>query len=287
MQCPPSFEWAAADSDSEPRETREFVYELKFYVTQEATAALLHWVRTHLAPDPHGAGSHGDAYRVSSIYFDTVSQDVLARRGSFARSKYRVRRYGESEQVFLERKTRGAYRVFKRRSAIPAAALPALLATHPSPGWSGYWFHRRLLARRLAAVSRVDYQRIARIGHGSYGPLRLTLDQDLTAWPARELAFRAAGGGVGLSHARPILELKFGHAMPAVFKSLIREFAPRLTGISKYRLASQALGLAPNRTAALADDVPGSEAADAAAAAAEAASREPPAPLAALVPAAY
>ena len=32
--------------------------------------------------------------------------------------------------------------------------------------------------------------------------------------------------------------------MPAVFKQLIREFAPQLSGISKYRLAAQALNLA-------------------------------------------
>ncbi|HTT05886.1 MAG TPA: polyphosphate polymerase domain-containing protein [Steroidobacteraceae bacterium] len=248
MQCPPSFELPVAAS--EPRETREFVYELKFYVSEQSAAALLHWVRSRLAPDPHGTGAHGDSYRVSSIYFDTPSHDVLGRHGSFARSKYRVRRYGDGSEVYLERKTRGAYRVFKRRSAIPAAALPALLAAEPMRGWSGYWFHRRLLARRLAAVTRVDYQRIARIGQSSYGPLRLTLDEALSAAPARELAFGAGSGAVALSHPGLILELKFGHAMPAVFKSLIREFAPRLAGISKYRLAAQALGLAPGLLAA-------------------------------------
>jgi len=259
MQCPPPFEWpadvCAPRAMRDPcdlrttRETREFIYELKFYVAGDDAEALMHWARSHLSADPHGAGPHGDSYRVSSIYFDTASHDVLARQGSFARCKYRVRRYGDSELVYLERKTRGACRVFKRRSALAVAALPALLATQPARGWSGYWFHRRLLARRLAAVNRVEYQRIARIGQSSHGPLRLTLDQDLTAWPARELAFarelaaEGPAGGVRLSGERLILELKFGQAMPAVFKRLIREFAPRLSGISKYRLAAQALGL--------------------------------------------
>ena len=277
MQCPPLFEAPGADEAARatPRETREFVYELKFFVEHQGASALLDWVRSRLAPDPHGHGAHADSYRVSSLYFDTAAHDVLARRGSFARSKYRVRRYGESGQVFLERKTRGAYRVFKRRSAIAVACLPALLAAQPMRGWSGYWFHRRLLARRLAAVNRVDYLRIARIGQSSYGPLRLTLDQELTAWPVGELAFRPGNGGIGLLPDRLILELKFGHAMPAVFKALIHEFAPRLAGISKYRLACQALGLAPETAATLPD-----------AAAAEA-HREPPPPLAALVPAAY
>ncbi|HEY7929443.1 MAG TPA: polyphosphate polymerase domain-containing protein [Steroidobacteraceae bacterium] len=248
MQCPPPFELPAA---SEPRETREFVYELKFYVAEHSAAPLLHWVRSQLSPDPHGTGAHGDSYRVSSIYFDTASHDVLARHGSFARSKYRVRRYGDSPEVYLERKTRGAYRVFKRRSAMPAGALPELLAVEPMRGWSGYWFHRRLLARRLSAVMRVDYQRIARIGQSSYGPLRVTLDEALTAAPVSELAFPPGSGGVALSRGGLILELKFGQGVPALFKTLIREFTPRLAGISKYRLAAQALGLAPEVAAAL------------------------------------
>lgn len=244
MQSPPSSGWPALDPEA--RDTREFVYELKFYVAEAVAGAMLPWVRSHLAPDPHGTGSHGDTYRVSSIYFDTAGHDVLARRGSFARSKYRVRRYGDRDggQVFLERKTRGQYRVYKRRSGIPATALPTLLAGRPERGWNGHWFHRRLLARGLSPVTRVDYQRIARIGQSSYGPLRLTLDQELSAWQARELAFLALAPGVALAPGQRILELKFGNALPAVFKALIHEFAPRLTGISKYRLASQALGLA-------------------------------------------
>jgi hypothetical protein len=176
---------------------------------------------------------------------------VLARRGSYARSKYRVRRYGGGgDALFLERKTRGKYRVFKRRAAVPAAQLPDLLQATPVRGWGGYWFHRRLLARGLRPVCRIDYQRIARVGQGSHGPLRLTLDGNLTAWRAPELSFEGQAGGHALSDTRRILELKFGHAMPAVFKRLIHEFAPELTGISKYRLASAALGLAPELTAA-------------------------------------
>lgn len=285
MQCPDSFEWAGADQGprAERREPGEFIYELKFYVERKVAAALLDWSRSRLAPDPHGEGTHGDTYRVSSLYFDTASRDVLARRGSFARSKYRVRRYGESEQVFLERKTRGAYRVFKRRSVICNASLPALLTAPAMRGCRSYWFHRRLLARRLAAVCRVDYQRIARVGQSSYGPLRLTLDQELSAWPVGELTFRPGSGGIGLLPEGLILELKFGHAMPAVFKGLIREFAPRLAGISKYRLASEALGLAPGVAAGLPSGAP---VAAVAAGTAEA-SAEPPPPLASLMPAGY
>jgi len=66
----------------------------------------------------------------------------------------------------------------------------------------------------------------------------------LLATATRDLTFDGQASGRPLCPGRRILELKFGHAMPAVFKQLIREFAPQLSGISKYRLAAQALNLA-------------------------------------------
>jgi len=230
---------------SAQRENRDFAYELKFYVGSGEASALKDWVRSQLDPDPHGGGPHGDSYRVSSVYFDTSGFDVLARQGSFGRSKYRIRRYDHSDTVYLERKTR----VYKRRSATELQSLPRLLVAQPSREWDGRWFHRRLLVRALEAVSRIDYQRIARIGYSDFGPVRLTLDQELRAWRTRALSFNAGGTATMLSSQQLILELKFGHTMPAVFKQLIREFAPQFTGISKYRLACAALGLSAHALA--------------------------------------
>lgn len=228
------------------RDNRDFAYELKFYIGSAQAAALKAWVRSHLDPDPHGGGPHGDTYQVSSMYFDTAAYDVLARRGSYGRSKYRIRRYDRSDTVYLERKARGQSRVFKRRSPTGVESLACLLAAQSLPDWVGHWFHRRLLVRALKPVSRIDYERIARIGSTNYGPVRLTLDQELRAWRTRAMSFNAVGCGVVLSHQQLILELKFGHTMPAVFKELIQQFGPRLTGISKYRLACAALGLSPH-----------------------------------------
>jgi len=44
-----------------------------------------------------------DEYQTTSLYFDNASYDVFNRRGSFGRSKYRIRRYGEESSAFLER----------------------------------------------------------------------------------------------------------------------------------------------------------------------------------------
>lgn len=234
---------AAPSGASARSEAREFVYELKFLVGQEQSAALKHWVRSRTQPDPHGGGPHGDTYQVSSLYFDTTAFHVLGRQGSYARSKYRIRRYNQGDTVYLERKVRGQSRVFKRRSATAIDSMLRLSVSQPSTDWNGHWFHRRLLARALSAVSRVDYERLARVTDSDFGPARLTLDQGLQAWHARGLSFEAHGLGLALPAHELILELKFGVAMPLLFKQLIREFAPRMAGISKYRLACQHLGL--------------------------------------------
>ena len=67
-------------------------------------AALREWARAHLAPDHFGSGPHGDGYTTTSLYFETPGFDVYHRRGSYGRSKFRIRRYGEADIVFLERK---------------------------------------------------------------------------------------------------------------------------------------------------------------------------------------
>lgn len=232
-----------------PRASGEFVHELKFYLSTGEAAVLAAWARRHLAADPHGSGPEADSYRVSSLYFDTRALDALSRQGSYARSRYRVRRYDDAELVYLERKTNAQRRVYKRRSATALQALSRLEAAASERDWSGFWFDRRLRLRGLRPVCRIDYRRMARVGCSAYGPVRLTLDSELRAWRAADLrSWRAdtdatLGAGTVLSPQRLILELKFGSELPALFRQLVREFAPEPRRISKYRLACQQLGL--------------------------------------------
>ena len=116
--------------------TRARATETKFVVDPALGEAIRAWARGQLAPDPHGAGTFDDQYRTASVYFDTDEYDVFYRRGSFARSKYRVRRYGRTDVVFLERKLARPGLVAKRRTEIPFDAFaepgcPALPPTGP------------------------------------------------------------------------------------------------------------------------------------------------------------
>ena len=216
-----------------------YTAELKFLVNDALGLRIRDWARERLAADPHGRGSHADEYVVSTIYLDTAARDVYHRRGSFGRSKYRVRRYGDEQRVFLERKLRSGSRLAKRRSDIDLSALAHLLDdTDPATRW----FRRRLAVRRLDPVCRVTYSRIARTGMTADGPARLTLDCALAGAPVD--AFTFAGAELQpLLQGQMILELKYRGAIPAIFRQLADTFALRPQRSSKYRLAARTLGL--------------------------------------------
>ena len=223
------------------RENREFASELKFVVSHSLAEQIRDWARARLAPDPNASAESSDVYQITSLYFDTKQFDVFHRRGSFGRSKYRIRRYGASEVAFLERKLKTRGLVSKRRTVVGLAELHRLTEAEPDPGWIGYWYQQRLLARRLNAVCQISYRRIARVAMSASGPVRLTLDDNVRARAAAGPAFNGGAEGLLLSEDRTIIEMKYRLEMPQVFKQLVEEFLLNPQPISKYRLAAVAL----------------------------------------------
>src|SRR4051812_46576558 len=130
---------------TEIRVNRAFAAEIKLFVPADRVEDVRSWARARLVRDPYGSGPHGDTYETNSLYFDTCDFDVFHRRGSYGRSKYRVRRYGEAADLFLERKLKTRDRVSKRRSIVDARELPRLTNAEPKKGWAGHWFQRRIL----------------------------------------------------------------------------------------------------------------------------------------------
>jgi len=222
------------------RDTRTFASETKFLVPAAAGEAIREWARRHLMADPHGGGHAGDEYDTTTLYYDSPAFDVFHRRGSFGRSKYRVRRYGHHPQVFLERKLRRPGMLSKRRTVVPLGALARL--EEPLIGWEGGWFQRRLELRRLRPVCEISYHRIARTAAGAHGPVRLTLDDRLVVSKAARAAFGDPRDGLPFLSNQLVLELKYRFSAPPLFKQLVEAFALQPAPVSKYRLGIAALG---------------------------------------------
>ena len=226
------------------RESREFASEIKFQVPGFAGEGILDWARNRLLPDPNANGdSQNGGYQITSLYFDTEDFDVYHRKGSFGRSKYRIRRYGPTKVAFLERKLKTRGLVSKRRAAVDVSELERLQEADPDPGWPGFWYHQRLIARQLRPICQISYRRTALVAMTSHGAVRLTLDHCIQTVPLSSCAFNDSTPGTLLSAENVIVEFKFRMDMPVLFKNLVEQFGLTPQRLSKYRLAVVALGL--------------------------------------------
>lgn len=222
------------------RETRDWAREAKFLIDGRLRPAVIDWSRRNLEADGHGTGVFADEYSTASLYFETQGFDVFRRKESFGRSKYRIRRYGLSDIIFLERKFRTERLLAKRRTTVPVGDIDRLAAHAPDPTWPGYWFHRRILLRGLRPLIQMSYDRVARIGSSPTGPVRMTIDTNLRVLPLPDRAF-LPGTGLPLIEDKCIIEIKYRMQLPAIFKRMAEEFGLEVQKVSKYRLGLSAL----------------------------------------------
>jgi hypothetical protein len=226
------------------REARSRAREIKFVVNNDLAPKIQAWMRENLEADQFGTGPDRDVYETTSLYFETDRFDVFHRRGSYGKSKFRIRKYGDSSIMFLERKFRTDRVLIKRRTTVPVTDFERLDSLEPDPAWPGYWFHRRLRTRALRPLVQVCYNRTARLGTSSTGQFRMTVDFDLRVLPLPDRAF-IPGVGLPLMEGLNIVELKYCVALPAVFKQLVERFGLETQPVSKYRSGLALLGLSP------------------------------------------
>jgi len=221
-------------------EIRSSGFEIKFVLDAPVADTIVEWAHTHLERDPHGSGERGDEYLITNLCFDTETFHTFHRRGSYGRAKYRARRYGNEESLFLERKLRKANKVNKRRTQIRVDEIGQLNGNQKVSGWPGNWFHRRLNLRGLEPACQVAYRRTARVATTEDGTIRLTADRDIRVWPTRKLGF-VNGSGNLIGDPKVLVELKFPVTMPALFAQLIDNHKLEPVSVSKFRLGINAL----------------------------------------------
>lgn len=211
-------------------------YEIKFLLSEPQSQVVREWARAHLLPDPHSTAESGFGYAVNSLYLDTPQFDVFHRSERYRQRKFRIRRYGSEAVVWLELKRKTNGRVQKRRTPIAEGNLEANFISPADPDWKGNWFRRRVHDWGLRPVCQVSYERFACVGTSLYGPIRLTIDSQLSCLPAAGWTVpsqqRAASLLLPNQH---ILEMKFRETIPNSFRDLIGALRLDLATFSKYR----------------------------------------------------
>jgi hypothetical protein len=218
-------------------------FELKFLLLPEVAAQVEARLAELMTLDPHADPAHGNGYQVSTLYCDTPAWDVFHQHGRYKFFKLRLRRYGQAEYVFLERKAKRKDHVRKLRSTLAMAHLRGF--AHSALALEGYggWYHRQLRRNKLRPACLVEYQRTAYFGMSAEGPIRLTFDRQIHGGLADGWSFETPARIERVLAEHVVCEFKFRGMLPAMFKSAIAALQLTPGRVSKYRLCVQALGV--------------------------------------------
>src|SRR6188508_2922202 len=88
-----SFELSPSLVRPEAGEERSAAFELKYNLAPDQADWVEAWARARLTPDSHGDRGR---YQVTTLYCDTPTFGVFHRADGCKRTKFRLRRYGQS-----------------------------------------------------------------------------------------------------------------------------------------------------------------------------------------------
>lgn len=218
-------------------------YEVKFLLEEAEAREVEARLTGVLLPDPHSDPTLGGMYDVTTIACDGTDLPVFFRDARMDYRKYRVRRYGGDERIYLECKRSRKGRVSKRREALPIDALPELMTGRGTGVGDamGAWFVREVQGLDLAPVCIVRCLRRAMYGDVGEGPMRVTFDRSVRTARAGGWSFRAAGEQRAVLDGVVVCEFKFHDAMPTPLKAIAADLRLNPVGVSKYRASVRTL----------------------------------------------
>ncbi|MBL8048356.1 MAG: polyphosphate polymerase domain-containing protein [Chthonomonas sp.] len=206
-------------------------HEVKFRLTPEQALAATAWAAEKMVADPHGHPQ----YETTTLYLDTPDLKTFRREPGFRQTKYRIRRYGAEEMLYLERKTKQGTRVQKVRESLALANLECLT----DPCETELAFAHAVRAKGLVPQMLGRYERRAFSGISSSGSTRLTLDRNIQVAASTSYSFEAPAQWEALPEL--VMELKFVDGLPAQFRVLLAELGLNQTTFSKFRQGLRAL----------------------------------------------
>lgn len=217
-------------------------YEVKYLVATRRVPQLLAEFGPYLERDSHWQDEWG--YNISSVYWDTPDLRFFWEKieGSKFRRKLRFRRYGSTDDIFIEIKQREDRTLQKRRLRWPLARVEQVFGT----GDGGVRFDLAgedpvatevaLLIERLRLRPRMGIRYRRRAWFGKFDPeLRVTVDGRLR-YHASDFSLRQpfeAGSDI-LDPRVSVLEIKYDHRAPIWLTKAIRREELKMVRMSKY-----------------------------------------------------
>ena len=233
---------------------------MKFLLDPPKAVELERLLQGALSLDPHADLVQGNSYSLTTLYCDTPDLAVFHRRGRYRLFKFRLRQYGNSERIYLERKSKRRLQVRKRRAVVDLHELERFEQAPGRNGWAGAWYHSQLVRNRFQPVCILNYDRVAYFGPSEHDVLRLTFDRSITGSLVSAWSFNQPAERYRLFADKVICELKYRGPLPALFKSAIEALQLLPVGVSKYRALLIAAGVAPQQTQAPLSSDPQTEA---------------------------
>ena len=223
-----------------PTTTRFRRYEIKVVLDAERVEQVLDHCRSSLFPDRFASAEEG--YELTTLYLDTDGYRIHHKLLDGTGTKYRIRRYGSEDVIYLERKTRQGNLVRKRREPRPLTDLALVLAGGLEGEGFVPTFCRTIRDFGLRPALLLTYRRRAWLGPAGS---RLTLDDSVAAWQGRGIASLERDGPSAEVTPGTVLELKYDAEMPKEFRDLLDKLALPAGGFSKYGTGLLTSGLLP------------------------------------------
>lgn len=233
MNFPPAHELRSPSLQKRSTNTLP-AHELKLLVDEATAEKIEDALRPQLVVDPH-AGSSPCGYSLTTLYCDTPDRSVYLRRGRHRLFKFRLRRYDEGGEVFLERKSKQGLRVRKRRYTIPLTELDRFSTAARDASWSADWYHRQLHRNTLRPVCILRYDRKAFFITSGEEPIRLTFDRNIQGALTSTWTLQLPENAVPLLKNQVVCEFKYRGELPTFIKRLLESLQLTPRGVSKFR----------------------------------------------------
>ena len=212
-------------------------HELKHSIRNGEDAILTSRLKK-LFPHDENADSHG-IYRVSSLYFDTPTDQALRQKldGVNCREKFRLRYYGDDLRfIRLEKKYKINGLCGKRSTRITHEQVKKLLSGEIDFLLSGDTLmqeqYSKMKGQRLAPKTIVTYDREAFLF--APGNVRITLDRNVRTGLASLDFLNPQLHHVPVSNGLTVLEVKYDEFLPDIVKMAVQVPNTQASAYSKY-----------------------------------------------------